>query len=59
MNKLSNYWNKGNYCANYVECRNSITHGNNGIPLFNGRVCDDCNELVVRERYFLFRMNEQ
>jgi len=55
---MSNYWNKANLCANYGECRNSITHGHNGIPLFNGRVCDDCNELVVRERLFLYRMNE-
>ncbi len=46
------------YCANFQECRNSLKnyYGHNGQPLFDGRVCDDCNKLVVLERYYIHRM---
>jgi len=43
-----------NYCKNYEECRNVITNkGHNGLPLFDGRVCDDCNTLVINRRLYL------
>lgn len=36
-------------CKNYY-CKNTFTYGNNGLPLFDGRVCDTCNKLVIEER---------
>lgn len=36
-------------CCNYY-CKNTIDYGHNGQPLFNGRVCDTCNKLVIQER---------
>jgi hypothetical protein len=36
-------------CINYY-CKNKFTYGNNGRPLFDGRVCDTCNDLVIEER---------
>ena len=36
-------------CVSYY-CENKINYGHNGLPLFNGRVCDDCNKLVIEER---------
>jgi hypothetical protein len=36
-------------CSNYW-CRTEFKHGNNGLPLYNGRVCDTCNDNVIKER---------
>tara|TARA_R100001463_G_scaffold128558_1_gene187064 strand:+ start:45 stop:224 length:180 start_codon:yes stop_codon:yes gene_type:complete len=36
-------------CCNYY-CKNTIDYGHNGQPLFDGRVCDDCNLLVIQKR---------
>lgn len=44
---------KTNYCANYENCKNGITYGHNGLPLYDGRVCDDCNQDVVMRRIYL------
>jgi len=46
---------KTNYCENFENCRNSITYGHNGLPLYDGRVCDDCNQNVIRKRMYLMR----
>ena len=39
MIKCSNYW-----------CRNEFEYGHNGSPLYKGRVCDKCNDDVIKER---------
>jgi hypothetical protein len=31
-------------------CHNTFVYGNNGLPLIQGEVCDDCNDLVVMAR---------
>jgi len=36
-------------CKNYY-CKEKIDYGHNGLPLFEGRVCDNCNKLVIEER---------
>jgi hypothetical protein len=46
---------KTNYCTNFENCRNSITYGHNGLPMYDGRVCDDCNQNVIRKRIYLMR----
>ena len=36
---------------NCTNCEQPITgHGNNGAPLFDGEVCDNCNSLVIAAR---------
>jgi hypothetical protein len=39
MIKCNNYW-----------CFNEFEHGHNGLPLYDGRVCDACNKNVIKER---------
>tara|TARA_B100000085_G_scaffold149978_1_gene136329 strand:+ start:169 stop:345 length:177 start_codon:yes stop_codon:yes gene_type:complete len=31
-------------------CDNEFEFGNNGLPLIQGEVCDECNSLVVMAR---------
>ena len=31
-------------------CHNTFEYGHNGLPLVQGQVCDDCNDLVVMAR---------
>ena len=36
-------------------CDNTFEYGNNGLPLIQGEVCDECNSLVVMTRLQLMR----
>ena len=38
-------------------CDNEFEFGNNGLPLIQGEVCDDCNSLVVMTRLQLMERN--
>lgn len=38
-------------CSNYF-CENEITSktSHNGVPVWRGRVCSDCNQIVTQKR---------